>query len=261
MYESNTGPPGRRRSGAKIAALVASGLIGLLALALLATAGGLLWGDSRKDAQGYLSTDTERFTTDTHAIATNNLDVDLDGVDPIVDGALGKVRVKVTSNEDKPAFVGIARTDQVARYLRDAPHAVVDDIDSSPFAADYRTLEGDHRPDSPAEQRFWEASARGTGTQTLTWDLEDGQWSVVVMNADASPGVDAGISAGAMVSWLDDAGWILAGTGTLLLVLAGGLLYAGVRPGRPGQRPEEPNPSAPRSLVPSASTASSSGIQ
>jgi hypothetical protein len=35
-----------------------------------------------------------------------------------------------------------------------------------------------------------------------------------------------------MISWLDDAGWILAGTGILFLALAGGLLYAGIRPAR-----------------------------
>jgi len=50
------------------------------------------------------------------------------------------------------------------------------------------------------------------------------------MNADRTPGVDAGISAGAMIAWLDDAGWTLVGTGILFLAVAGALLYAGVRP-------------------------------
>jgi len=240
MNDLTTGPPGPRpRNGAKLAAVVASGLIGLFALAMFAASGGLLWGHSERDAQGYLSTDTERFTTDTHALATQNLDVDLDGLDAIVSGdTYGKVRVRVTSREDKPAFVGIARTSAVSDYLRGSAHAVVEDVDSSPFDADYRTLDGDRQPEAPGKQRFWEASAQGTGTQDLIWDVRDGEWSVVVMNADGSPGVDAGVSAGAMISWLDEAGWIVGGSGLLFLALAGGLLYAGVRP------PSRPAPPA-----------------
>ena len=58
--------------------MVAAGLAGLLSLGLLAAGGLLLWGDSRKDDQGYLSTRTERFATNTYALTTDNLDVDLD---------------------------------------------------------------------------------------------------------------------------------------------------------------------------------------
>ena len=251
MSQHTTGPPPRKRSAARIAAIVASALIGLVAVGMFAAAGGLLWGDSQRDEQGFLSTDTERFTTDAYALKTQDLDIDLDGLDALVaDDTLGKVRVQVTANEDKPAFVGIAPSAAVAEYLRGSAHAVVEDIDSSPFDADYRTVAGDRRPGAPAAQRFWDASTHGSGTQTLSWDLREGEWSVVVMNADASPGVDAGVSAGAMISWLDEAGWIAGGSGILLLVLAGGLLYAGVRQ----PRPDEPKPADPRSVAPSFST-------
>ena len=52
------------------------------------------------------------------------------------------------------------------------------------------------------------------------------------MNADGSAGVDAGISAGASLGFLDEAGKISLTTGFVLLILAGGLLYIGVRPRR-----------------------------
>ncbi len=42
------------------------------------------------------------------------------------------------------------------------------------------------------------------------------------MNADGSPGVDAGVSAGARIGFLDEAGWVSLTTGFVLLVLAGG---------------------------------------
>src|SRR5688572_2293012 len=108
MNKYPTTPP-PRRGGAKIAAIVTAGVLALFSLGMFAAGGGLLYGDSQRDAQGYLSTDDERFTTDTYALATENIDVDLDGLGSALEGdTLGKIRVKVTSNEDKPAFVGIA---------------------------------------------------------------------------------------------------------------------------------------------------------
>jgi hypothetical protein len=82
---------------------------------------------------------------------------------------------------------------------------------------------------------IWEASNQGSGRQSIDWEIEDGDWSVVVMNADGSAGVDAGVSAGASIAWLDEAGWISLGTGLFLLGIAGGLLYVGARPRRGAQ--------------------------
>ena len=91
----------------------------------------------------------------------------------------------------QPGVRWVARTADVTRYLSKAGHELVTDLDYSPFSADYRRLGGDGKPAPPAEQRFWEASAHGSGRQTVTWDVDDGVPSIVVMNADASRGVDA----------------------------------------------------------------------
>jgi hypothetical protein len=72
----------------------------------------------------------------------------------------------------------------------------VADLDYSPFRVRYREHAGDSRPVPPAQEDFWAASAQGAGTQSMTWKVRDGSWSVVVMNADGSRGVDAGVSAG-----------------------------------------------------------------
>jgi hypothetical protein len=235
METITSGPPARRRNGGRIAAIVASGLLGLFAFGLLAAGGAALWGDSQKDEHGYISTGSDHFATSTRALASENLDLDLDGLgDVIGDDNYGKVRLDVASNDDKPVFVGIARTSDVSDYLRGSDHAVVTDVDYSPFHADYSDRAGERELPSPAGERFWAASAHGAGTQTLTWDVEDGDWSVVVMNADGSAGVDTGVKAGATVSFLDEAGWVLIGTGLLALAGAGALLYIGVRPRRSG---------------------------
>jgi hypothetical protein len=67
------------------------------------------------------------------------------------------------------------------------------------------------------------------------------------MNADGSPGVDAGVKAGANVPFLDEVAWISLGGGALLLLLSGGLIYAGARtprPPRPQAEPAGPVPAA-----------------
>jgi hypothetical protein len=227
-YETTETQP--RRNGGRTAAIIAAGLVAVMSLGFLAAGGLLLWGDSKKDEHGYISTGTDRFTTQTAALATDNLDLDLDGLESLIDdGGFGKLRVAAESNDGKPVFVGVARTTDVTRYLRGSAHDIVTDVDYSPFHADYSTHPGDRSPGAPGGERFWAASAQGDGEQALTWDVEDGDWSVVVMNADGSAGVDTGVTAGAQIGFLDEAGWISIGTGLALLALSGGLLFLGVR--------------------------------
>ena len=222
----------QRSTAARIAALIGASIIGLLALVLIAVGGVSLWANGQKDDSGYLSTGTDRFATSTYAVATDNLDLDSRGAGWLINSdRYGKVRLKVDSRAGKPVFVGIARTSEVSRYLRDTAHAVVTDVSYSPFHAEYRAHAGAHRPTLPADQRFWVASAHGSGAQTLTWDVKHGSWSVVVMNADGSRGVDAGVSAGANVPILSAVGWGALGGGLLLLVAAGGIVFLALRSG------------------------------
>jgi hypothetical protein len=249
----------RKSTGSRrIAAIVAAGATAVLSLGFLGTGAALLWADGEGDRDGYITTDTERFSSGGHALATENLDMALDGPESMLDdGALGKLRVRAESNDGKPVFVGIARTSDVEDYLRGSAHDVVTDVEYDPFDADYDARSGDREPAAPARQDIWAASAHGSGERALTWEVDDGDWSVVVMNEDGSRGVDAGVSAGVRIGWLNEAGYVSLATGGLLLLIAGGLLTLGVR----RQRPVEPKPFAPRSVAGSSSTTSSSGDQ
>jgi hypothetical protein len=230
MQENTPYIPAQRRRGGRILSIVAGGVAAVLAIGFIAAGALLLWGDSKTDDQGYLSTGKERYATSTYALASENLDVDIDGAGWIMDADdLGKVRLAVESSAGKPVFVGIARTSDVSDYLRGTSYTSVTDVDYSPFHASYRDLGGARRPAPPADQDFWAASARGSGTQTVAWDLEDGDWSIVVMNADGSRGVDTDISAGAKVPLLGTFGWISLGGALLLLITAGTLMYVGLR--------------------------------
>jgi hypothetical protein len=227
-------------NGRSIALVVTGSLATIFAAGLLAIGGLALWGDSKKDSDGYLSTDTHQFEAGTRALATENLDVDLDGSEWLMDtNDLGEVRLQVESQDDKPVFVGIARTSDVEDYLAGVSHSTLTDVNTSPFEADYDHHAGDRRPAAPAESQIWAASEHGSGKQTLNWEIEDGDWSVVVMNADGSAGVDADISTGATVPFLDELGWTGIGSGGFVLVLGVALLVMGIR------RPSNPSGTAP----------------
>ena len=97
-----------------------------------------------------------------------------------------------------------------------------------------RTAAPPPRP-RPAAQSFWAASATGSGSQALTWKTKSGEWSIVVMNADGSPGVSADVSAGAKIPWALWAGIGVAVFGALLLYAAVALIRSGVGPRAPRQ--------------------------
>jgi hypothetical protein len=212
----------------RIALFVVAGVLGLFSLGLLAGGAFMLWGDAQKDDQGYLSTERERFAANGYALATDNLDIDTDGAGWILDrDRYGEIRLEVSSR--KPVFVGIARTRDVAEYLRGTDHDLVTDVSYSPFRADYRRVRGDDQPGRPADRDIWAASASGAGTQAVTWDVEDGDWSVVVMNADATRGVDAAVKAGAELPFLASLGWGTLIAGLVALVVAATLAILGIR--------------------------------
>jgi hypothetical protein len=215
----------------RVLSLIAASVAGLLSIGLLTAGGFVLWGNGEKDSDGFISTNNDRYETRSYAVASDDLDVDLGGPGWTVgSNGLGKIRLKATSNTDKPVFVGIAPTREVSAYLRGSAHATVTDLDYLPFRARYRDHLGDRSPDLPTEQTFWSASAHGAGTPTATWKVQDGSWSIVVMNADGSRGVDAGVSVGASVPFLVPLGWTLIGGGLFLLVAAAGAGYLGFRP-------------------------------
>jgi hypothetical protein len=218
------------KNGSRIALIVTGALATLVASALVAGGALALWGDSQKEADGYLTTDTHRFEAGTRALATENLDVDLGDADWLADSDdLGKVKITAESRDGKPVFVGIARTSDVEDYLARVPYTTVSDVETSPFDADYTRHSGQRHPVSPEHAGIWAASSHGSGSESIDWEIEDGDYSVVVMNADGSLGVDADISAGANVPFLDELGWSAIGSGAFALVIAIGLFALGVR--------------------------------
>jgi hypothetical protein len=221
-----------RHTGGQVAAIVGGSIAGILAVLALVAGGLFLWADSKKDSDGYVNTGSDPYSTGTYAIATEDLQLD-DDVPGVVEDLYGKVRLRATSHNGKPVFVGVAHTDEISGYLAGSAHATLTDVNYDPFKPSYRTTGGEQRPAAPGDQTFWAASTQGSGRQTLTWDVKQGNWSVVVMNADGSAGVNAGVSAGATADFLTPLAWGTLGGGVLLTAIAGGLLFAGLRRPKP----------------------------
>jgi hypothetical protein len=222
--------------------LIVLGSIGVLfALALLAGGGFLLWADRTQREDGYLTTPTERFATPTYALTRTRLEVDTDGSGWLLnDSWFGKVRIRGESAGAKMLFIGVGPEAAVAKYLGSVAHASVEDIDFDPFRVTYLPIAGGAPQGPPTEQRFWAASASGVGTQTLTWKVREGDWSVVLMNADGSRSVVADIDLGAKLSFLL---WVAIGLllgGVLVLGGSTALIVLAARTRRPPPAPPVP---------------------
>ena len=217
--------------------IVGGSIVAVLAALALATGGVSIWADAtQRDEAGYVSANTHRYQSPTRAIATSGVTIGSE----VPDWLVGKVRLEASSA--KPVFVGIARKAAVDSYLAGASYARASKLDLDPFKVTYTTHAGAAAPGRPADQSFWAASTTGKDASALTWKIKSGEWSIVVMNADGSPGVSADITAGAKIPWVLWAGIGLAVFGTLLLAAAAMMVYRGSGRGGTAQTAAAPAP-------------------
>jgi hypothetical protein len=234
----------------RIVMLVLGTLSALLGLGLLAGAGAAGWANYQQRDGGYFTSPLERFSSDSYALSSPRLDV-MTGrrmSDAGTAGLAGTVMLRGSAADPaKAVFIGIAPRSDVEAYLTDVKHSEIVDVRFNPFRTQYREVSGTKAPARPADQPFWTASATGTGTQQLEWDLRSGTWAVVIMNADASSPVAVDLQAGARseLLWPIFIGLLISGIVFLLIGLplivvgAAGLGRGGPpspRPGYPAQR-------------------------
>lgn len=219
-------------SAGRVALVLLGALAALIGFALLASAGVLGWAHAtQRDDDGFFASGDHRLESTGHAITSERIDLhtDVREGDWAPFDELGTARLVATPSGDAPLFIGIAPSADVDRYLRGSSYDQIDDLTPRPFDVDYRRVDGEATPGEPAAETFWAASSSGPGTQTLLWDVDDGDWTVVVMNADASEGVAADVSVGIKTDLLVPIAIGLAVAGLLGLATAAVLLILGLR--------------------------------
>ena len=214
----------------RIVALVIGCLLLLPAVGLLAAGAGLgIVASTQRDADGYFEVTLDPVTTPTVAVTARDLSFAADPGSPdwVVDWFDADVRLRVSGIDPENAiFVGIARTADVDRYLAGSAHARVVELTAGDQPV-YEDEPGDAEIAAPATQGFWVADEVGTDTLQLDWEATAGRWSVVVMNADGSPGVAADVDVGLRAGFLVPLIIGLLAFGVVLTALAVVLVVVG----------------------------------
>jgi len=177
------------------------GILGLLVGAAAIT-GALLALDEDRDSDGFFVSDAHRLQRSSFAIASEGVEVLVDAPGWVADRLTDPVDVRATgsSNIGSDLFLGIGAASDVEAFLSGAAYDEVDSIEFEGTDIDYVHHGGTGSPGAPGAESFWIASVEGSGIQTLDWSIEQGQWTIVVMNADGSAGVDASLVFGARLS-------------------------------------------------------------
>jgi hypothetical protein len=202
-------------TASRVIGIVFASIAGLIGLALLvggiAVLAAFAFG---RDDDGYFNSDRQRLESATYAIITEDIDLGVDEADWAPDKILGNVRVQVEG--ERPVFVGIGSDDDVDRYLGDVARDELIGFDGD--NPEFDPHEGRAPGTPPGDQDFWVAESEGSGEQALTWDAEFGRWTAVVMNADASRGIDVEADAGIKLDWAIWAGLGMFVVGLLMTV-------------------------------------------
>jgi hypothetical protein len=228
-------PPSRGWTGGRTAAVVAGSLALLLGLGSGAAGLGLLLLDGPlRSSDGYVLSHWEDVRTSTAAVVEADLDLPVEGPRWFYGPEqLGTVRIDVVSTGDAPLFVGIAAQDDMVTFLGTTAYDEVADLGPQPVY----TRSGGPVAEAavPAGAPWWVASAEGSGALSLTWEAAEGDWAVVLMNADGTPGVEAEVRVGATLPHLEVIAVAALAVGLVLLAVGGVVVVLAVR-GASGER-------------------------
>lgn len=220
-------PPAR--SGWRIALIVIGAIVALVGAALAASGVALL---ALFGSDGTIASGKHSVSTSSAALVSQTADIKdtTDTADVIGDP---RIRISVSeSGSGSGVFVGIGPAAQVDRYLASAPIEEVTDFDVDPFKLVRKRRGGTGAPSPPARQSFWVAQGSGRDA-TLRWKVREGNYRLVIMNADGSRGVDADGDVGVTIPHTTTFTWVLIVLGLVLIVGGVVAIVFGARRPRP----------------------------
>jgi hypothetical protein len=187
-----------RSAASRVIGVLFAGIGGLISLALVVGGIAVMAAYLFDRDDGYFTSDRKQLESAAYAITTEDIDLGVDELDWAPDEILGDARVQVDGGE-KPVFVGIGSDDDVDGYVGEVAHDELIDFDGDD--PEFVPHEGRAPLTPPGEQDFWVEESEGSVEQALTWDAEFGRWTAVVMNADATRGIDVEADAGGELDW------------------------------------------------------------
>ena len=214
----------------KVIVIAISIIVLLIGLGLIAGGGALLWSNTfLRDSEGYYSTRTVNIERDSYAVTTYPAHIEF-GPTWLFDWSqLVKVKLKATNNKDSGVFIGVAEEDDLFRYLNGVTYDEIRELDiNRPFRPpriNYREFPGGVLDTPPGEEGFWKASTDGKGAQVLRWGVEEGRYSLVLMNQDGSRGIDIDGTIGVKVPLIQGIGIGLFIAGLVFILFAFLLVY------------------------------------
>ena len=208
----------------RILLLIFGGLLILVSVIAILAGGAMVWASQyHKDSEGFHVTDSMDVRSASYAIISDTIEIDR-GASAALDWlGMDTVKLEVENDDSSQAvFIGVADADDIKDYLDDVEHDEVTDLDVYPSRLRYKTRRGDAEPGSPGVQDFWIETSEGTGAQVVKFDLEEGEYTIVAMNADGSAGIDMDVIFG-----IRSSGVILA-IGIIFIMLGIGLMTGGI---------------------------------
>jgi hypothetical protein len=204
----------------RIIGLIFVGLLALMSLGIIFTGAVLAWVHESRGADGFLTTSTEQLSTPTAALTSAKGAINVGGIGWFADH-LGTIRISATSTNGKPLFIGVGRRADVDAWLSSTGVDQIDDLQLEPFQATIKRTPGTVEAlRAPRTQKFWTATSAGTTAQILDWKITEGDWAVVVTNADGTPEVAVEARFGAKFSWLGPLSLGIIITGVVLFLVS-----------------------------------------
>lgn len=190
-----------------------------------------------EDNEGYYTSSWSRISDNVGSGFVFNVDIETGGPDSrfdLSDFANFKFRAK----SDRELFVGIAEVEEVDAFLSNASYHTLTHFDFGwdPDGEEETTYESQfHLAENVVRglEPTWDVSQRGTAF-TIYWPPKEGNWSVVVLNADyddinPSMGYEIQYKVGVKAPILRAIGLGLLAFGAILFIIAGLLIYFDIK--------------------------------
>jgi hypothetical protein len=222
-------------------------IVTIIGVVMIFTAFGLVMGGASlrfirgtiMDEEGFIVSGVKGVSSPSYAIVFQDMDVHIDYEASRALRAMGsEIVFKVEAeggDPSKPVFLGVAQDSYAASYLGEVEYdrLVSGRWEYDPFVDDFPEYTLSRHPGQapsgpPTVHSFWVAHKSGAGSQVLTWSPTTGSYWLVVMNEDASAGVDVDVKLGVRVPLLESLGTILLASGIIIGLIGGFIVYQAV---------------------------------